>query len=73
MSREDKAIIALHEAGHALVIPSALAEHQIKRVSILPSTRGAAGYSLSIPPEKSVMKRSYLNAQLKVLLGGRCG
>ena len=71
VSREDKAIIALHEAGHALVTHLLLPEHQIKRVSILPSTRGAAGYSLSIPPEKSVMKRSYLNAQLKVLLGGR--
>ncbi len=71
VSQEDKAIIALHEAGHALVTHLLLPEHQIKRVSILPSTRGAAGYSLSIPPEKSVMKRSYLNAQLKVLLGGR--
>ena len=71
VSQADKAIIALHEAGHALVTHLLLPEHQIKRVSILPSTRGAAGYSLSIPPEKSVMKRSYLNAQLKVLLGGR--
>lgn len=70
-SREEKAIIALHEAGHALITHLLLPEHRIKRVSILPSTRGAAGYSLSVPPEQSVMKRRHLYAQMKVLLGGR--
>ncbi len=45
-SQRDRQICAYHEAGHAIASMLLLPDEQIKRVSIIPSTRGAAGYVL---------------------------
>lgn len=70
-SRKELAIIALHEAGHAIASLCLLPENRLTRISILPSTRGAAGYNLSIPAENTVLERSQICAQIQVLLAGR--
>lgn len=70
-TREELAVIALHEAGHALATRRLLPEHQIARVSILPTARGAAGYNLTIPPERAMANKADLRRQLQVLLAGR--
>lgn len=67
-TREELAVIALHEAGHALATRRLLPEHQIARVSILPTARGAAGYNLTIPPERAMANKADLRRQLQVLL-----
>ncbi|MDL2206937.1 AAA family ATPase [Eubacteriales bacterium OttesenSCG-928-N13] len=67
----EKLIIALHEAGHALATKLLLPEHRLTRVSILPTAKGAAGYSLSIPPESSIMMKDRLDRQVQILLAGR--
>ncbi len=70
-SREEIASIALHEAGHAIASLCLLPENRLTRITILPSTRGAAGYNLSVPAERTLRTRSQLCAQIQVLLAGR--
>ena len=70
-SREEIASIALHEAGHAIASLCLLPENRLTRITILPSTRGAAGYNLSVPAERTVRTRRQLCAQIQVLLAGR--
>jgi cell division protease FtsH len=68
---DEKAVIALHEAGHALSTRIFLPDQRLTRVSILPTGRGAAGYSLSIPNESIVVTKVKLLSQVRVLLAGR--
>ncbi len=70
-AQKERATIALHEAGHALATRLLLPDQRVTRVSILPSGKGAAGYSLSIPPELSIIGRDRLVRQIQVLLAGR--
>ncbi|MBO4885009.1 MAG: AAA family ATPase [Clostridia bacterium] len=70
-AREELAVIALHEAGHALACRLLLPAHRIERVSILPASNGAAGYNLTIPAERALPDMNALTAQLQVLLAGR--
>ncbi|MEA4898102.1 ATP-dependent metallopeptidase FtsH/Yme1/Tma family protein [Bacillota bacterium Meth-B3] len=70
-SRAELSVIALHEAGHALATRLLLPNDRVTRVSILPTARGAAGYSLSIPQEVQLTDRDRLSRQLCVLLAGR--
>jgi len=67
----DKTRIALHEAGHALALKALTPESEIKRISILPSSSGAAGYNLTLPEEKTLHTRKDLMNRLTVLLSGR--
>ena len=70
-SAEERCAIALHESGHAIVLRTLMPESRLKRVSILPAGRGAMGYNLAIPPERALHKKSDLENQIMVLLGGR--
>lgn len=70
-SREELAIIALHEAGHTLASLICLPENRIARVTIHPSTRGAAGYNLFVPYEHALADQNQLASQIQVLLAGR--
>lgn len=67
----DKKITAYHEAGHALVSAKVLPEEKLSKVTIIPTTNGAGGYTLSIPEDKMYQNKSYLLNRIKVLLGGR--
>lgn len=70
-SRSERAIIALHEAGHAVASRLLLPENRLARVSILPAGHGAAGYNLSIPEEKVMLSKRDIERQIQVLLAGR--
>lgn len=72
LSPEEKRITAFHEAGHALITHCMLPASELTRVTILPSSRGAAGYSMSIPPDRVLHTRSELKAMLCAALAGRC-
>ena len=71
MSEEERRLIALHEAGHAVIARLLTPEDRIRRVSIVPSGNGAAGYNLSIPTEKTMYTRGDLEGRICVLLAGR--
>ncbi len=68
---DERCTIALHEAGHAIVLRTLIPESRLKRVSILPAGRGAQGYNLAIPEERVLHKKSDIENQIMVLLGGR--
>ncbi|MGI6238999.1 MAG: AAA family ATPase, partial [Christensenellales bacterium] len=70
-SPDERCAIALHEAGHAVVLRALMPESRLKRVSILPAGRGAMGYNLAIPAERVLHKKSDIENQIMVLLGGR--
>jgi cell division protease FtsH len=72
MSPEEKERVAFHESGHALVALSVKHADPLHRISIIPRSIGALGYTLQLPTqERYLMTRPQLEDQLAVLLGGR--
>jgi len=71
ISAMDKKITAYHEAGHALISKLVAPEISVKKVTIIPSTKGAGGYTLNVPPDKMFKTKSDLLKQVKIALGGR--
>ena len=71
MSEDEKRITAFHEAGHALVAALLPDADPLHKVTIIP--RGMAlGLTQQLPLEDRYMySRAYLEANLKVLMGGR--
>ncbi|WP_189911032.1 ATP-dependent metallopeptidase FtsH/Yme1/Tma family protein [Clostridium cochlearium] len=67
----DKKITAFHEAGHALVSMLVLPNEEVSKVTIIPSSKGAGGYTLSIPEDKLYKNKKHLNKKIMVLLAGR--
>jgi len=72
-SAVEKRVTAVHEAAHALVTLLALPESTLSRVSIIPSTKGAAGYSMAIQPDRMFHTREELEAHVQAALAGRAG
>lgn len=68
---KDRRITAYHEAGHALVSLIQLPNEKVSKVTIIPSTKGAGGYTISIPEDTLYHNRTYLINRMMVLLGGR--
>ena len=66
----DRELTAYHEAGHALITRLAAPENRSFRVTIIPSTKGAGGFSLSIPPIGCITKSGIWNS-IKIALAGR--
>ncbi len=71
ISEEEKKIVAFHEAGHVIVAASIPEADPIHKVSIIP--RGLAlGVTQQLPlDDRYNYTKSYLNAQIAVLLAGR--
>ncbi|MCM1990293.1 ATP-dependent metallopeptidase FtsH/Yme1/Tma family protein [Oceanirhabdus seepicola] len=67
----DRKITAYHEIGHALTSMLLIPKEEISKISIIPSTKGAGGYTLSIPEDKMYYSKDYLYNKIKVMLGGR--
>ncbi len=67
----ERRIIAVHEAGHALVSRVLSPENRLARVSILPAGHGAAGYNLCVPAERVMVDKRHIEHQICVLLAGR--
>tara|TARA_Y100000389_G_scaffold202990_1_gene250014 strand:- start:3674 stop:5731 length:2058 start_codon:yes stop_codon:yes gene_type:complete len=71
---EDEAqLVAYHEAGHTLTALLFKEFFDVRKVTILPNTNGAGGYTLFTPKEKftSYPTKKYLLANLIVTMGGR--
>lgn len=67
----DRRITAFHEAGHALMTKLLLPDNYISKVTIIPSVRGAGGFSLSIPKDTLFLTKSQLESNIQVLFAGR--
>lgn len=68
---KDKKITAYHESGHALLSLKVLPMDKLSKVTIIPSTKGAGGYTLSIPEDSLYQNKDYLKRRIMVLLAGR--
>lgn len=67
----DRKITAYHEVGHAILSLETLPDETISKITIIPSSKGAGGYTLSIPEDRLYQNRDYLKKRMMVLLGGR--
>ena len=68
----EKRLVAYHEVGHALV--SALEKHTdpVTKITIVPHTSGALGYTMYTPEEEKFLStKEELLGELRALLGGR--
>lgn len=71
LKEEDKLLTSYHEAGHGLVNMLLLPNDKVSKITIIPTTKGAGGYTLTIPEDKSYHRIDYLKNKIKVSLGGR--
>ncbi|MEG0145485.1 MAG: ATP-dependent zinc metalloprotease FtsH [Clostridia bacterium] len=72
MSEQEKKIVSYHEVGHALV--AALQTHSapVHKITIIPRTSGALGYTMQVEEgEKVLMSRAELENKIATLTGGR--
>ncbi len=69
---EEKRIIAYHEVGHALVAAKQKNAQPVSKITIVPHTQGALGYTLHLPEEeKFLMSKEDILAEIRTLLAGR--
>ena len=68
----EKRLVAYHEVGHALV--AALEKHSqpVSKITIVPHTSGALGYTMQLPEEEKYLQTAdELMTELRTLVGGR--
>ncbi|MDD6771666.1 ATP-dependent metallopeptidase FtsH/Yme1/Tma family protein [Inconstantimicrobium porci] len=68
---EDKILTSYHEAGHGLVSMILTPQDKVSKITIIPTTKGAGGYTLTIPEDNNYYRIDYLRNRIKVMLGGR--
>lgn len=72
ISKEEKSIIAYHEVGHALVAALQKNSAPVHKITIIPRTSGALGYTLQIDEgEKFLMNKEEAFNKIATLTGGR--
>lgn len=72
ISPEEKKIIAYHEVGHALVAAKQKNSAPVQKITIIPRTSGALGYTLQVDEgEKSLMSKEELLNKIATFTGGR--
>lgn len=72
LSDMEKKIVAFHEVGHALVAALLEGTDPVHKITIVPRTMGALGYTMQLPEEeKYLTSKDELMNQIMVMLGGR--
>lgn len=72
LSNKEKLVVAYHEIGHALV--AALQSHTapVTKITIIPRTSGALGYTMQVDEdEKNLMNKNELENKIATFTGGR--
>lgn len=68
---KQKKVTSYHEAGHAFVSKYLMPDNKVVRVSVIPTSKGAGGYTLSTPSADTVVTKKRIKDQLAVLMAGR--
>lgn len=72
LSPMEKKIVAFHEVGHALVAALLKNTDPVHKITIVPRTMGALGYTMQLPEEeKYLVSKDEMLDQITVMLGGR--
>lgn len=72
ISADEKKIIAYHETGHAMVAAVQSNSAPVQKITIIPRTSGALGYTMQVDEgEKFLYSKEYLLNRLATLTGGR--
>ncbi|WPC44048.1 ATP-dependent zinc metalloprotease FtsH [Clostridium sp. JS66] len=72
MTEEEKNLVAFHEVGHALAAALQKQTQPVHKITIIPRTMGALGYTMQMPEkEKFLISKGELTEQIVVLLAGR--
>lgn len=72
MGPKEKKMVAYHEVGHALVTALQKDAEPVQKITIVPRTMGALGYTMQVPEEeKYLMTKNELIAHLVTYMGGR--
>ena len=72
MNEQERKSVACHESGHALVAALLPSSDPVSKISIVPRTRGALGYTMQAPTEdRYLLSVDELQDRIAVMLGGR--
>ncbi len=72
MSPKEKRIVAFHEIGHALVAAMQKNTDPVMKITIVPRTMGALGYTMQVPEDdKYLMSKEEMLTEITILFGGR--
>ena len=68
----EKRLVAYHEVGHALVAALEKNSQPVSKITIVPHTSGALGYTMQMPEEEKFLSTAdELRTELRTLVGGR--
>ena len=71
ISELDRKITAYHEAGHALITKLVAPQNSVTKVTIIPSTKGAGGFSMNVAKDKMYLTKKELLGRIQISLAGR--
>ncbi|NMD37916.1 MAG: ATP-dependent zinc metalloprotease FtsH [Christensenellaceae bacterium] len=72
LSDEEKRIVAYHEIGHALVAAKQKNAAPVQKITIIPRTSGALGYTMQVEEADTyLLTKEKLLQKIEVLCGGR--
>ena len=72
LSEKEKLIVAYHEIGHALVAAKQSHSAPVHKITIIPRTSGALGYTMQVDEEEHfLMSREELENKIATFTGGR--
>lgn len=72
MNERERTAVAYHEAGHALITELTPHADPVSKISIVPRSRGALGYTMQMPVEdRYLLTADELHDRIAVMLGGR--
>ncbi len=72
MTDEEKKIVAYHEIGHALVAAKQTNSAPVQKITIVPRTSGALGYTMQVEEGNHyLMSRAEMENKIATLTGGR--
>lgn len=72
MNPKERKTVALHECGHALVASLVPSGDPVSKISIIPRSRGALGYTMQMPIEDRYLQSvEELEDHIAIMMGGR--
>lgn len=73
LSDKEKLIVAYHETGHALVAALQTNSAPVTKITIIPRTSGALGYTMQVDEgEHNLMSKEEIENKISTFTGGRC-